>query len=314
MNVRTPRRGFLFSSAAAVAAATLRSTPGPAGEAAASGDPAVIDTHVHVWTDDTDRYPLRPGVQKSQMAVPSFTAEELFRHCRPCGVGRVVLIQMSYYGPDNRYMLDTIARYPREFVGIALIDSERPASAQMRSLAGKGVRGVRIAPGGKKPDQWLETPQMREAWAAAADQGLVLCALVNPEFLPALDSMCATFPRTSLAIDHMARIGAGGPIQTAEVDALCRLARHANTYVKVSAFYALGAKQAPYLDLAPMIARLRSAYGSQRLMWGSDAPFQVRPPHNYRDSIELLRSRLDFLTADDRAWIMGRAAEKVFRF
>ena len=139
-----------------------------------------------------------------------------------------------------------------------------------------------------------------------------MCALVNPEALAPLDKMCERFPETPVVIDHFARIGIDGTIRDSDVDNLCRLARHKNVNVKVSAFYALGKKQSPYTDLAPMIRRLVGAFGRERLMWASDCPFQVVEGHNYRDSIELVRSRLDFLTDDDRAWLLGKTAQRVF--
>jgi hypothetical protein len=47
-------------------------------------------------------------------------------------------------------------------------------------------------------------------------------------------------------------------------------------------------------------------------MWASDCPFQVDPGHNYRDSIALIRDRLDFLSETDRAWMLRGTAQKVF--
>ena len=61
----------------------------------------IIDAHVHVWTPDTTKYPLAPGYTKESMKPPSFTPEELFAYCRPEGVERIVLIQMSFYGFDK---------------------------------------------------------------------------------------------------------------------------------------------------------------------------------------------------------------------
>ena len=101
-------------------------------------------------------------------------------------------------------------------------------------------------------------------------------------------------------IDHFARIGMDGTIRDCDVDNLCRLARHKLVSVKVSAFYALGRKKPPYTDLGPMIRRLLDAFGPERLMWASDCPFQVDPGHTYRDSIDLVRERLDFLSAGDK--------------
>jgi predicted TIM-barrel fold metal-dependent hydrolase len=61
-----------------------------------------------------------------------------------------------------------------------------------------------------------------------------------------------------------------------------------------------------------MIRRLVEAYSPQRLMWATDCPFQVQSGRTYRDSIELVRSRLDFLSDDDRQWLLRKTAERVF--
>ena len=74
-----------------------------------------IDAHSHIWTPDVAHYPLGPGFKVSDMQPTSFTAQELLAHCLPAGVGRVNLIQMSYYQFDNRYMLDMIKLHPDRF-------------------------------------------------------------------------------------------------------------------------------------------------------------------------------------------------------
>src|SRR5258705_10482151 len=94
---------------------------GAAPEAHAQGM-NLIDAHVHVWTPDTARYPLAPGFKKENMKPASFTPEELFKHSKPAGVGRINLIQMSFYGFDNSYMLDAIVKYPDVFVATAGIN------------------------------------------------------------------------------------------------------------------------------------------------------------------------------------------------
>jgi predicted TIM-barrel fold metal-dependent hydrolase len=153
---------------------------------------------------------------------------------------------------------------------------------------------------------------MAAIWQCAAERGMVLCALTGPEYFGALDAMCQKFPQTTLALDHLGRIGFERPIRDEEVAQLCRLARHKRVCVKLSGFYALGRQQPPYLDLVPVIRRLFETFGPQRLMWGSDSPFQMIPPHRYRDSIELVRNRLDFLGAEDRQWLLRKTAERLF--
>src|SRR2546421_9885231 len=90
-----------------------------------------IDAHVHVWTPDTAHYPLAPGYKKEDMKPASFTPEQLFKHCKPAGVDRINLIQMSFYGFDNRYMTDMIALYPETFAGTAVIDPWGEAPGQL---------------------------------------------------------------------------------------------------------------------------------------------------------------------------------------
>lgn len=271
-----------------------------------------IDAHSHIWTPDVAHYPLAPGFRVEDMKPPSFTAEQLLAHCRPAGVGRVNLIQMSFYGFDNAYMLDMIKLYPDRFVGTAIVDPLGPDPAgPMRALLAKGVRAFRIAPNYSKlpPARWLEPPGYAAMFAAAAASGQALSCLINPDAFPEVDRMCRTFPETTVIVDHLGRIGVNGAIDPADLEALCALAKHPNVLVKVGAFYALGRKTPPYLDLAPLIRAVVRAFGPSRCMWESDCPFQV-DKDRYLDSLSLVRDKLDFLTRDDRDWLLRKTAEK----
>ncbi len=277
-------------------------------------DPAgYIDAHVHVWTPDVAKYPLAPGFKKADMQPASFTPEELFAHARPCGVTRIVLIQMSYYKYDNAYMLEAMRAHPGVFSGVAIVDHSKPdVTPRMRDLAKRGVRGFRLYPNTDDAEKYFAAPGIEEMWRCGADDDLKMCLLINPVALPTVDKMCERFPDTPVVIDHFARIGIDGRIADADVVNLCRLAKHKNTYVKVSAFYALGKKAAPYVDLVPMLRLLSESFGPQRLMWASDCPFQVQNGHTYRDSIDLILKRTDFLKDEDRRHLLTKTAEKVF--
>jgi predicted TIM-barrel fold metal-dependent hydrolase len=124
--------------------------------------------------------------------------------------------------------------------------------------------------------------------------------------------MCERFPKTRVVIDHFARIGADGVIRDEQLESLARLADHAHVHVKTSAFYALGKKQPPYTDLAPMIRRMRDAFGADRLLWASDCPYQVGPGHEYAAAIRLVREGLDFLSDQEKAAILHDTADRVF--
>jgi predicted TIM-barrel fold metal-dependent hydrolase len=273
---------------------------------------SIIDAHVHVWTPDTDKYPLGPGYTKADMKPPSFTPEQLFQHCKPEGVDRIVLIQMSFYGFDNRYMLDSMKRFPGVFGGVGVVDwtAEKP-DVEMARLARQGVRGFRVYPKDAPIETWMETKPFERMFKYAADHKLALCPLIDARALPSLSRMCAKHLDTRIVIDHLCRIGIDGEIRENDVHALCQMAHFPEVRVKVSAFYALGAKKPPHTDLLSLIRRVYDEFGAKRLMWASDCPFQV-DNEKYSDSISLVRDRLDWLKPGDKEWLLRKTAEHVF--
>lgn len=272
----------------------------------------IIDAHVHIWTPDQKLFPHDPHYSGPEYQPTSFTADQALAIARPCGVEHIVLVQMSFYGTDNSYLLHAIAHHPGVFSGIAVVDwTSSSLAAEMERLRPLGVRGFRIDRGSRDAD-WLETRHMHEFWRLAAEHQMAICPLINPGSIATVDRMCTAHPDTTVVVDHIARIGIDGHIRPEEVRALCRLAHRPHAHVKISAFYALGKKQYPYTDLIPMIHALYDAYGSSRLMWGSDSPFQVEAPHSYAGSLELVRNHLDFLTRQDEEWLLRKTARKIF--
>jgi predicted TIM-barrel fold metal-dependent hydrolase len=274
-----------------------------------------IDAHVHVWTDDTAHHPLAPGYKPEDMRPRRFTPEDLFKHTKPAGVGRVSLIQMSYYGFDNSYMLDMTKLHEDVFAGTAVIDPHaREPVRLMGALAKQRVRAFRIHPKlSRQPaDKWLRPEGYVAMFAAGARNNQAMSCLIDTDALPELDRMCADHPDTPVIIDHLCRIGADGAVRDRDVDSLCAMAKHKKVMLKVGAFYALGKKQPPYTDLAPVIRKAIKAFGPRRCMWESDSPFQVQGDHTYRASIDLVRERLDFLSAEDKEWLLGKTAEQFF--
>lgn len=311
---RFSRRQFCAAGSAAVAAAATRLAPGRA--AAAEVDLSklpYIDAHSHLWSPDVERWPLANNQTRADLKPPSFTPEELWKLAEPEGVGRAVLIQHStYHAFDNRYLIDCVRRFPGRFAVVGMLDDTQPhPDVKLKELLPAGVRGLRITPR-IRGEKWLEGPGMEALWKTAAETGQSMCCLIDAKDLAAVNAMCARHPGTPVVIDHFARIGVDGEIKDADVKALCDLAKHKRVSVKISAYYALGKKQQPYDDLAPLIRRVLDAFGIERCMWASDSPYQIVPPHTYAASIALVRDRLAGLSAGDKSWLLTKTAERVY--
>lgn len=313
---RLDRRKFLQQGVVVAGASTLlNALSAKADPQAAPFHPSkragYIDAHVHVWTSD-ERYPLAPNKRRENMHPATALPDDLLRVARPAGVNRIVLIQPSWYGFDNSFMLDTIRNSPTVFRGVAVVDwhASNP-EVEMRQLKEQGVRGFRIYPDKNAGPQTFAGGGLPKMFQCAAQEQMTMSLLTNPNALPAIPKYCERFPDTPIAIDHLGRVGGQGTIVESDVLALLALAKYPHVKIKVSAFYGLGAKRPPHDDLAPFIHRVYDAFGPQRMMWATDCPFQTLH-ETYEDSISLVRDRLHFLSAEDREWILRKTAETSF--
>lgn len=309
------RRAFLRVAAATAALA--------AEGTAWSENLGYVDSHSHLWSPERTRYPLRPGASEANVAPTGFTPGEFFSHARPEGVNRVVLVGHTlHFGFDATYLVDLLKARPGEVAAQAYLDHTDPnVAARMAELKRQGVKAFRLRLLDRWQSDFPDAHPIMKAYQFAAMQRLVICPLTNPDWLPQMDRLSAMFPGTPVVIDHFARIGVDGfgqvppvpgTIKPEDVANLVKLARHPEMHVKLSAFYALGRRTPPYDDMLPLIKELFRAYGPERLMWGSDCPYQLASPHTYRASIALVRDRLDGVSEDDREWLLRKTAERVF--
>jgi predicted TIM-barrel fold metal-dependent hydrolase len=234
----------------------------------------------------------------------------------------VVVGHTGHFGFDATYLTDLVKARPGEIAAQAYLDhTDAGATTQMALLKSQGVKAFRL----RLLDPWKEpftqSHPILKIYEFAGRERLAICPLINPDWLPELGRLSAAFPATTVVIDHIARIGVdgfgqtppvAGTIRPADVANLVALARHPMMHVKLSAFYALGRRTAPYDDMLPLIKQLLKAYGPERLMWGSDCPYQLQGGHVYKASISLIRDRLDGISEADREWLLRKSAERVF--
>jgi predicted TIM-barrel fold metal-dependent hydrolase len=281
-----------------------------------------IDSHVHIWTEDKKTYrrqasyPIPGGINTNRIEVnpEHFPPETIISLAKPFGIDRICLVQMSFYGTDNGYILDAIKRYPQVFRGAGYVDSNMPnLENEMETLLTKGINGFRLVPEDRHVGSWLQTPGYDAMFSAAAETKQALSCLINSNAFNEIDRMSVRHPNTVIIIDHLGRIGANGTILQSDIDQLCALSRNENIYLKVSAFYALGNKKPPHLDLLPLIKQVYNSYGSDRLMWASDAP-PALIGETYEDQISLIRDHIDFISERDKEKLMRTTAERIFFF
>jgi predicted TIM-barrel fold metal-dependent hydrolase len=91
------------------------------------------------------------------------------------------------------------------------------------------------------------------------------------------------------------------------------LARYPNVYVKVSALPAFSTEPYPFKNLRDPIRRVIDAFGPRRAFWGSDIT-RVPKSCSLRQVVTHFTEELDFLSAADLDWIMGRGLAECLRW
>jgi predicted TIM-barrel fold metal-dependent hydrolase len=151
-------------------------------------------------------------------------------------------------------------------------------------------------------------PELRELWKTAGDLGLAMQLHFEPRYAPRFEPLIEEFIDTPVIVDHLGRPFQGNP---EEHEVVVRWSRFRNTVIKLSSI-PLPTKY-PHRDIAPVIKRLVSEFGSERVIYGGGFNADATP-ESYREAFGRAESFLTHLPAAERAAILGGNAAKMFGF
>lgn len=181
-------------------------------------------------------------------------------------VDRAVLVQ--HLGEfDNSYLAGVISADPRTFAGVCMVDekSER-AEADLEALAAEGIfRGIRI-PG------WTIRAAPKLV-GRAADLGFVVMFYGREgtaEYLDELRTLIEPRPDCRLVLTHLANPPRPEESAYARHEQVLALAEHPGVFFQLSG---MGMRTPyPHVPYYPLIERAVEAFGTERLIWGSNYP------------------------------------------
>jgi predicted TIM-barrel fold metal-dependent hydrolase len=169
-----------------------------------------------------------------------------------------------------------------------------------------GVLGIRLNIAGEQA-AWLTDGTADWFWPAAEKAGIPVMFLTTGQ-THQFARIVERHSRLVLIIDHMgvSSEAVRNKAMAAAIDQSVALAKYPNVSVKLSAAPAFSSEPYPFRDVTPHIRRLFDAYGPQRCYWGTDM-INSFAKATYRQRITHFTEELDFLSEDDKDWIMGRA-------
>ena len=218
-----------------------------------------------------------------------------------------VLIQPSFLGTDNSYLLEALARAPQRLRGVAVLP---PATAQdqLAAMAAKGIVGIRLNLIGKE-DPPLADPLWRRHLADLAQLGWQVEVQVEARRLPALLPPLLD-AGTAVVLDHFGKPSPDLGVTDPGFQALLAAGRTGRVWVKLSAPYRNGPNGlAIAADAIPL---LKDHLGLDHLVWGSDWP---HTQFEGKTDPQQCRRFLDdwFADATERAIVLGRTPARLFK-
>lgn len=261
-----------------------------------------IDTHAHVFHSGLKLAPGRRYAPDYDAPL-SLYLDQLEHN----GMTNGVLVQPSFLGTDNSYMVECLKQTSGRLRGIAVVDPT-VSTDELRELDGAGVVGIRLNLVGRPlPD--LAASEWKGLLANVKAMGWQVEIQRNASDLAALAPQLLDHGVT-VVLDHYAlpdpKLGVADP----GFQSVLKLGATKNVWVKISAPYRNGAAGESFAKEAyPM---LRNAYGLDRLLWGSDWPHtQFEATQSYAKNREFL----DTLMVDksERAQVLA-SPRQLFRF
>ncbi|WP_237481855.1 amidohydrolase family protein [Lichenibacterium dinghuense] len=263
-----------------------------------------VDAHAHVFARGLT-------LAEGRRYAPDYDAplDAYLKMLDALGLTHGVLVQPSFLGTDNGYLLAALAAAPERLRGVAVVDPDVPRD-ELERLAASGVAGIRLnLIGAPTPD--LAREPWRGLMRRVVEAGLHVevqseAARLAGLLPPLLDAGAA------VVVDHF-----GLPDPTLGVDdpswraMVARAVDEPRMWLKLSGSYRLGPDGATLASrLAPM---LREAFTSRRLLFGTDWP------HTRFEGADRAADALDDLATwvpdpGERAFCLCAAPHELFGF
>ncbi|QGZ30400.1 amidohydrolase family protein [Stutzerimonas stutzeri] len=262
-----------------------------------------VDTHAHIFRQDLPMVANRRYSPHYDALVEQYLAH-LDRHRLSHGV----LIQPSFLGTDNQFMLDALRRYPKRLRAVAVVNA-KVSEAHLDELAEAGVVGIRLNLIGKTLTDYsgpawsgLFQRLATRGWQVEIQRGIEDVAQVVPSILG-----CGV----QVVIDHFGLPTGGIDASRPNHKAFLALLGDERVWLKLSAAYR---SQSDLAQASVVLQQVREASGGiDRFVWGSDWPnTQFEQQTDYDRQCAFLHALLP--DAGERAQVLTDNPAKLFGF
>ncbi|MBT7972051.1 MAG: amidohydrolase family protein, partial [Verrucomicrobia bacterium] len=255
-------------------------------------EPALIDTHVHLW--HLDRPEGIYWIPKDSRALyRSFMPKDHEAIAQKNGVNGVVVVQAGQHLPDNQWNLDVTAHNKALYRGVVGNLSQVIGTDRFQPLFDKLCQndrylGYRISGRAQK----TLTGEFYRDLKETARQGKTVDILIGNYTLADAANIADRIPNLKIIINHFGGVSLdGNPLDPAWIEKFRVVAKHPNVFCKVSALFGRVKSQPAPLNLTfykPILDLALECFGEDRIIFGSDWPV-TRTTADYASVLKITR-------------------------
>jgi predicted TIM-barrel fold metal-dependent hydrolase len=264
----------------------------------------ITDAQVHIWEVDRPGRPWPPARNEPHRA-DGWSVEQMLAEMDAAGVDRAVIVPPTWVGEGNETALEVAASHPSRFAVMGRFDVDAPDAKDRLEgwMRQPHMLGIRMTFGFAPKVERVDDGSLDWYWTGCERLGIPLM-LNLPDMVDKAGTIAGRHPGLTIVIDHMGVAHGQGPETFAHLDTLLALADLPNVQVKVSCVPNYSGEPYPHADIQPFLRRIYDAFGARRMFWGADI---TRLQGSYEDCVRLFRAGQDYLSAEDREWILGKA-------
>lgn len=274
-----------------------------------------VDAHHHFWHPARGDYGWMPA--DDPILSRAYGPTELDGALKATGVERTVLVQAAPTVGETEYLLGIADTSPTFAKVVGWIDFEAPTEIEtLKRLAGHPkFTGVRPMIQDLPDDAWMLRDDVQWAYQALTELDLTFDCLGFPRHLAHFHTLLTRYPNMRAVIDHcmkpQIREDSESNFQEWETG-MRRLAADTQACCKLSGIVTEADIEWSIEILKPYVDVVLDAFGSTRVMWGSDWPV-ARLRQEYETWHGMCQELTTHLSSDERQDIFSNTARRFYR-
>jgi L-fuconolactonase len=272
---------------------------------------SIIDTHHHLWQYHPEEY--RWIGPEMEVLKRDYLPDELTQLAGKTGVRATVAVQARQTLQETEWLLEVADFHPLIRGVVGWIDlCSASAETQLEEFAGrKKLVGVRHLLQ-DEPAGFMEDPSFLRGIGHLGPRGLVYDLLIFPSQLPEAIRFVARFPEQTFVLDHMAKPLVRSGVLHPWKEELKALAEHPGVWCKISGLVTEADHvKWSYESLVPYLEAVTLAFGTDRIMVGSDWPV-CRLAAEYSEVMEIPRRFFGGLGSEERNHVFNENAVRCY--